>query len=273
MIIRFFKDLIFSTIGRKIIIALTGLGLFGFVVMHLIGNLTLLTGNPDLFNGYSHKLISLGPILYLIESILLVGVLFHMVLAIMTTLKNRGASALMQGLADGYFVVPYTLGDYLSSAKFANVSIEDPNFRESENMVKDKTEKLLSIGGKKTVLEFHRELGLLLWEFAGMSRNEKGLKTVIDKIPELRHEFWQIVIVTGPESNFNKALEFAGRIADFLELGELIALDAWHRNESCGAHFREEYQTEDGEARRDDENYSYVAAWEYRGVDKIPVLH
>jgi succinate dehydrogenase / fumarate reductase flavoprotein subunit len=187
---------------------------------------------------------------------------------------NRlGASALMQGLADGYFVIPYTLGDYLGDLSIKPVSPQEKEFDEVEKAINDQVKRLLSIRGKKTVLEFHRELGLTLWDKVGMSRGEKGLKEALEIIPELREEFWKNVNVPGDEKYLNKNLEFAGRVADFLELGELMALDALDRNESCGGHFREESQTPEGEALRDDENYCNVSVWEYRGEGKKPVLH
>lgn len=180
---------------------------------------------------------------------------------------NRlGASALMQGLADGYFVIPYTLGDYLASNKFAPVTTEHAEFKKEEDRVKDTIKRLLDVKGNKTVDQFHKELGHIMWEYVGMARNAQGLETAIKKIAELREEFWKNVKVTGTEEDLNQVLERAGRVADFLELGELMARDALNRNESCGGHFREEYQTEENEARRDDENYSYVAAWEFREV-------
>jgi len=187
---------------------------------------------------------------------------------------NRlGASALMQGLADGYFIIPYTIGEYLGDLSLKPVPIEDKAFEEAENAVKDMTKRLLSIKGKKTVLEFHRELGLTLWDKVGMSRSEKGLKEALEKIPKLREEFWNNVNIPGDQKYLNKNLEFAGRIADFLELGELMALDALDRNESCGGHFREESQTPEGEALRNDEEYCYVSAWEFQGEGKKPTLH
>ncbi|HWP49742.1 MAG TPA: fumarate reductase/succinate dehydrogenase flavoprotein subunit [Candidatus Limnocylindrales bacterium] len=187
---------------------------------------------------------------------------------------NRlGASALMQGLADGYFIIPYTLGDYLAGTELPKISTDHPAFKEAEAQVKNQVSRLLSIKGKKTVLEFHRELGKIMWDYVGMSRNEAGLKHALEVIPKLREEFWQNVLIPGDSDSLNKNLEFAGRVADFLELGELMALDALHRKESCGSHFREEYQTKDGEALRDDENFMYVAAWEYTGPDKAPQLH
>ncbi len=187
---------------------------------------------------------------------------------------NRlGASALMQGLGDGYFIVPYTVGNYLAGADLPPVSTDSPQFREIEASVRQFTSSLLSIDGKKTPTEFHRELGKIMWDYVGMSRNEKGLKYALEEIPRLREEFWENLKVPGSGETFNKNLELAGRVADFLELGELMARDALERNESCGAHFREEYQTPDGEALRNDEEYAYVAAWEYKGDDAVPELH
>ncbi|MBQ5784457.1 MAG: succinate dehydrogenase (quinone) flavoprotein subunit, partial [Bacteroidales bacterium] len=188
---------------------------------------------------------------------------------------NRlGASALMQGLADGYFILPYTIGDYLSH-KFAEpkTDINHPAFAEAEKAVVDKINKLLSIKGKKSVDTLHKELGNIMWEYVGMARTEAGLKTAIEKIKELKKEFWSNVYVAGENGEFNQELEKALRLADFIEIGDLMARDALNRNESCGGHFREEMQTEDGETKRDDENYMYVAAWEYQGEDKDPVLH
>ncbi|MGE5432230.1 MAG: fumarate reductase/succinate dehydrogenase flavoprotein subunit [Syntrophomonadaceae bacterium] len=182
---------------------------------------------------------------------------------------NRlGASALMQGLADGYFVIPYTIGDYLASGKFQAVTTEHPEFTRDEAAVNSMVEKLLSIKGSKTVDEIHRELGKIMWDNVGMARNAKGLSEAITKIRELREDFWKNVNVTGSKGDLNQTLERAGRVADFLEIGELIATDALHRNESCGGHFRDEYQTEENEARRDDENFTYVAAWEFNEVGK-----
>ncbi len=178
---------------------------------------------------------------------------------------NRlGASALMQGLADGYFIIPYTISEYLAGTKFEKVTEEHDAFKEAAEEAKQRYEKLLSIKGNKTVKEFHRELGEILWEKVGMSRNEQGLKEAIEEISKLREEFWNNVRVAGEANSLNKNLEFAGRVADFMELGELMARDALHRKESCGGHFREESQTEEGEALRDDEHYSYVAAWEFK---------
>ncbi len=187
---------------------------------------------------------------------------------------NRlGASALMQGLADGYFVIPYTIADYLARTKPGKVTVDNPEFKKSVEDVAENTKKLLSINGKKTVTEFHRELGHIMWEDVGMARSEESLKKAIKLIPELREEFWKNVKVSGTGSEVNQQLENAGRVADFLEFGELLARDALHREESCGGHFRVEHQTEDGEAMRDDENFAYAAAWEYKGNDKEPELH
>ncbi len=187
---------------------------------------------------------------------------------------NRlGASALMQGLADGYFIVPYTVGDYLASTKLEKVSTEQTEFRDAEREVAERIRRLLSVRGRRTVDSLHRELGKLLWEYCGMARNAQGLQYALKKIPELREEFWQNVIVPGTGEEFNQSLERALRVADFMELAELICYDALHRNESCGGHFREEYQTPDGEALRNDSEYAYVAAWEFTGVGNPPRLH
>jgi succinate dehydrogenase / fumarate reductase flavoprotein subunit len=187
---------------------------------------------------------------------------------------NRlGASALMQGLADGYFILPATIGDYLASARPEKVDRSHPECRRVEAEVAGYTHKLLEIRGKRTVDSFHRELGKLMWDYCGMSRNASGLKHALARIPEIRGEFWRNVNVPGSDSELNQALEKAGRVADFLELSELICIDALHREESCGGHFREEFQTEDGEALRNDEQFAYVAAWEYRGPDGAPLLH
>jgi succinate dehydrogenase / fumarate reductase flavoprotein subunit len=186
---------------------------------------------------------------------------------------NRlGASALMQGLADGYFIIPNTIGNYLATYKPAKVDTSHQAFREAENAVAERTKTLLSINGKRTVASFHRELGKIMWDYCGMSRNESGLKLALQRIPELRSEFWRDVAVPGTGVELNQSLERAGRVADFLELGELMCIDALHRTESCGGHFREESQTPDGEALRDDENFSYVAAWEYAGDGRSPIL-
>ena len=187
---------------------------------------------------------------------------------------NRlGASALMQGLADGYFIVSNTIADYLASQKFAPVDATHPAFREAEAQVASRTKRFLSIKGTRTVDSFHRELGNIMWEYCGMSRNEEGLRTALQLIPKLREEFWRDVNVPGSADTLNQALEKAGRVADFLELAELICLDALERRESCGGHFREEYQTPDGEALRDDEHFAYVAAWEYAGDARPPILN
>ena len=187
---------------------------------------------------------------------------------------NRlGASALMQGLADGYFVLPYTIGHYFATAKQPKPSASHAEFKKAEADIQAFTKRLLSIKGKRTVTSLHRELGKLLWEKCGMARNEAGLKEALKRIPELRAEFWKNVNVTGESGEFNQALEYAGRVADFMEFAELLCLDALHRRESCGGHFREEFQTPEGEAQRDDQNFSYVAAWEYQGPDKPPALH
>lgn len=187
---------------------------------------------------------------------------------------NRlGASALMQGLADGYFVIPYTIGDYFAKEGAKNISTDRPEFKEAEARVREMTNKLLTINGKKTPDDFHRALGKIMWDQCGMARNEKGLKDALKKIPELREEFWKNVKVAGSGSELNQELEKAGRVADFLEFGELMCLDALTREESCGGHFREEHQTEDGEAKRNDDKFCHVSAWEYQGEGKTPVEH
>jgi succinate dehydrogenase / fumarate reductase flavoprotein subunit len=188
---------------------------------------------------------------------------------------NRlGASALMQGLADGYFVLPYTIGDYLApEIKTGPISTDLPEFVEAEKKVKEQIEKFINNKGTKSVDYFHKKLGKIMWNNVGMARNAKGLTDAIDEIAALREEFYKEVIVPGTADSFNPELAKAGRVADFLELGELFAKDALHRQESCGGHFREEYQTEDGEAQRDDENFAYVAAWEYKGKPSDAVLH
>jgi succinate dehydrogenase / fumarate reductase flavoprotein subunit len=187
---------------------------------------------------------------------------------------NRlGASALMQGLADGYFVLPYTIGNYFATAKQQKPTTTHAAFNQAETDAVALTKRLLSIKGKRTPTSFHRELGSLLWEKCGMARNEAGLKEALKRIPELRAEFWKNVNVSGESGELNQSLEYAGRVADFMEFAELLCIDALHRRESCGGHFREEFQTEDGEAQRDDENFSYVAAWQYQGPEKPPELH
>ncbi len=188
---------------------------------------------------------------------------------------NRlGASALMQGLADGYFILPYTIGDYLAKVKPSDKSIlSHPEFKKCEEDVLNYIKKLLSIKGKRTVDDFHRELGHLIWDKCGMARTDKGLREALKRIPEIRKEFWENVNVLGANEEFNQALERAGRVADFLEFGELLLTDALSREESCGGHFREEYQTPEGEALRRDDLFSYVAAWQFNGVGNGPTLH
>jgi succinate dehydrogenase / fumarate reductase flavoprotein subunit len=187
---------------------------------------------------------------------------------------NRlGASALMQGLADGYFVIPYTIGSYLAEAKLPAITTEHAVCQDTEREATQRIETLLSIPGKRTVDSMHRELGLMLWEKCGMSRNETGLKELLEHIPALREEFWRDVTVTGSAGTFNQVLERAGRVADFLEFAETMVLDALERRESCGGHFREESQTEDGEAQRDDENFSHVSAWAWQGENTPPIMH
>jgi succinate dehydrogenase flavoprotein subunit len=187
---------------------------------------------------------------------------------------NRlGASALMQGLADGYFVIPYTIGDYLATSDLPKVGPDHPAFREAEAAVDARVKKLLSIRGQRTVDSFHRELGKVMWEYCGMARSAEGLETALEKIPALREEYWRNVRVLGEDASINQSLEKAGRVADFLELAELMCRDALERNESCGGHFRLEYQTPEGEARRDDERFAHVAAWEYAGDGQAPRRH
>ena len=187
---------------------------------------------------------------------------------------NRlGASALMQGLADGYFILPYTIGDYLASKfKEPKTDTNAPEFEAAQKAVEEKIQKLMSIKGKRTPDSIHKELGTIMWEYVGMARTEAGLKKAIELIEDLKKEFWSNVYVAGDTDVFNQELEKALRVADFLEIGELMARDALNRNESCGGHFREEMQTEEGETKRDDENYMYVAAWEYKGESE-PQLH
>jgi len=186
---------------------------------------------------------------------------------------NRlGASALMQGLADGYFVIPYTIGGYFASTKLEKISSTEKEFEVSKKESSERIHKLLNIKGKRTVSDIHRELGHIMWENVGMGRNKAGLEKALALIPELREEFWKNVNVLGSEGSFNQNLEHASRLADFLEFGELMAQDALHREESCGGHFREESQTEEGEAKRDDEKFCYVGAWEYKGNNQKPEL-
>jgi succinate dehydrogenase / fumarate reductase flavoprotein subunit len=187
---------------------------------------------------------------------------------------NRlGASALMQGLADGYFVLPYTIGNYLASTKKDSVDTKHAAFKDAEDAVGNRIKKLLAVKGHRTVDSFSKELGKIMWEYCGMARNRAGLETALQKIPVLREEFWKNVTVVGHKEELNQSLERAGRVADFLELGELMCRDALTREESCGGHFREEYQTPDGEAVRNDEKFCHVAAWEYTGEGKTPVRH
>ena len=188
--------------------------------------------------------------------------------------SNRlGASALMQGLADGYFILPYTIGDYLAETSLEVIDAGHAACRQVEEDVQARTQKLLSINGNRTVDSFHRELGTLMWDKCGMSRNGRGLEEALDKIPVLREEFWSSVRVAGVGETLNQSLEKAGRVADFFEFAELMCHDAYQREESCGAHFREEYQTTEGEALRQDDRFSYVAAWEFAGVGTEPRLH
>ncbi|MGH9832879.1 MAG: succinate dehydrogenase (quinone) flavoprotein subunit, partial [Blastocatellia bacterium] len=187
---------------------------------------------------------------------------------------NRlGASALMQGLADGYFILPQTIGGYFATNKNGKYQAGHPEFRKAEEEARACINTLLSIKGKRTVTDFHRELGRVMWDDVGMARTEKSMKQALDRIPEIRQEFWENVNVPGSADDLNTALEYAGRVADFLEFAQLLAFDALQREESCGGHFREEYQTEDGEALRNDDKFAYVAAWEFKGVDQFPELH
>jgi succinate dehydrogenase / fumarate reductase flavoprotein subunit len=187
---------------------------------------------------------------------------------------NRlGASALMQGLSDGYFVIPLTIGDYFGSNKHEPVTADDPAVRATEAAVRDRTQRLLSVNGDRTVASFHRELGRVMWEYCGMARSAEGLHHALEVIPKLRDEFWRGVRVLGTGEELNQSLEHAGRVADFMELAELMCIDALHREESCGGHFRVEHQTPDGEALRHDDRFAYVAAWEYGGDGEPPVLH
>jgi succinate dehydrogenase / fumarate reductase flavoprotein subunit len=187
---------------------------------------------------------------------------------------NRlGASALMQGLADGYFVLPYTVGNYLASNKLEKLDGSHPEVRAAVAAVEERLNRLLSIKGRRTVMSFHRELGKIMWDHCGMARNRAGLEAALQKIPALREEFWQDLNVPGSGAELNQSLEMAGRLADFLEIGELMCLDALEREESCGGHFREEYQTEEGEALRDDARFCHVAAWEYNGPGQKPTRH
>jgi succinate dehydrogenase / fumarate reductase flavoprotein subunit len=187
---------------------------------------------------------------------------------------NRlGASALMQGLADGYFILPATVADYLARTRPPGSASDRPEFRRTEAETAERVRRLLAVQGTRTVDSFHRELGELMWDYCGMARNEAGLRYALGKIPELRAEFWRSVRVLEGSDEVNQSLEKAGRVADFLELAELMCIDALHRAESCGGHFREESQTPDGEALRDDDHFGYVAAWEDTGTPATPRLH
>ncbi len=186
---------------------------------------------------------------------------------------NRlGASALMQGLADGYFILPLTLGDYLARGGLEKIDAAHADFRRVESEVTERNQKLLNARGRRTVTQFHRELGKLMWDYCGMARNAAGLRKALQRIPELRQEFWDDVNVPGSGANLNQSLEHAGRVADFMEFAELMCTDALERDESCGGHFREEHQTEEGEARRDDERFAYAAVWDFNGVGQKPGL-
>ncbi|MFP4452774.1 MAG: fumarate reductase/succinate dehydrogenase flavoprotein subunit, partial [Desulfobacterales bacterium] len=187
---------------------------------------------------------------------------------------NRlGASALMQGLADGYFIIPYTIGGYLAATQLSDVDSSAQEFKEAEAKIREQVDKLLSIRGKRTVMDFHRSLGKIMWDYCGIARDEQGLQNAKQMIAELREEFWENVNIPGDAADFNQALENAGRVADFMEFGELMVKDALDRKESCGCHFNTAYQTEDHEALRDDQNYCHVSAWEYTGPDSDPVMH
>ena len=187
---------------------------------------------------------------------------------------NRlGASALMQGLSDGYFVLPYTIGDHLATSELPTIPEDHPACVEALESAKSRINQLLSVQGTRTVDSFHRDLGQIMWDNCGMARNKAGLESAVGQIQELRDQFWQNVRVLGSGESFNQSLEKAGRVADFLEFGELLATDALHREESCGGHFREEHQTDEGEAKRNDQDFNYVAAWEYNGVGEDSTLH
>jgi succinate dehydrogenase / fumarate reductase flavoprotein subunit len=187
---------------------------------------------------------------------------------------NRlGASALMQGLADGYFVIPYTIGDFLASYLNEPVSTDTPAFRAVEADVEERTKRLLSINGKRSADSFHRELGRIMWDYCGIARNADGLKKALELIPALQEELWSNLRVLGTADSLNQELEKAGRVADYFELAQLMCIDALERDESCGGHLREEHQTPDGEAVRDDKSFSFVSSWEWNGVGKAPTLH
>jgi succinate dehydrogenase / fumarate reductase flavoprotein subunit len=179
----------------------------------------------------------------------------------------------MQGLSDGYFVIPYTIGNYLASMKLEKVDEAHPAAQEVKKDVESLTSELLAIKGQRTVTSFHRELGQIMWNYCGMARNAEGLEIAVGKIRELREEYWKNLKIAGAPGEFNQNLEQAGRVADYMELGELMCMDALQRNESCGGHFREEYQTPDGEARRVDEQFQHAAVWEYQGPNQIPTRH
>jgi succinate dehydrogenase / fumarate reductase flavoprotein subunit len=187
---------------------------------------------------------------------------------------NRlGASALMQGLADGYFIIPYTIGGYFAGTDFAPVNSDHSAFKDAGQSAAESIAKLMSIKGRRTVDNFARELGQIMWNYCGMSRNDEGLKNALKQVKDLRAEFWENVLVPGTDRDYNKSLEKAGRLADSLEFAELMIHDALDRTESCGGHFREESQTEEGEAMRDDEGFSHVSIWEYDGYDTMPKFH
>ncbi len=187
---------------------------------------------------------------------------------------NRlGASALMQGLADGYFVAPYTVANYLGATPLPAVAVGDDAFAEARSASQARIDRVLAVKGTRTIREFHRAIGAICWEHVGMARNEQGLQGALTAIRQLREAFWQDVTVPGDKNNLNLALDYAGRVADYMEFAELMTLDALERRESCGGHFREEYQTPDGEALRRDDEFSYAAAWEFRGVGEAPARH
>jgi succinate dehydrogenase / fumarate reductase flavoprotein subunit len=177
----------------------------------------------------------------------------------------------MQGLADGYFVIPYTIGDYLATTKLEKVTTDHPEFKKVEEEAKTKINKIININGKRTPTSFHRELGSIMWEYSGMARNDAGLRKALELVPKVREEFWQNLTVTGTNEELNVVLEKALRVADFLEFAEVLLWDALERDESCGAHFRTEHQTPEGEAERNDEKFAHVAAWEYTGVGNKPI--
>jgi succinate dehydrogenase / fumarate reductase flavoprotein subunit len=179
----------------------------------------------------------------------------------------------MQGLADGYFILPYTIGNYLAGVKTKRPSTDSAEFHEAEGSVNERIQKLLAVSGRRTVSDFHKQLGKVLWTDCGMARNRKGLQEALRQIPSIREEFWKNVIVPGENQDINQSLEKALRVADFLELAELLCTDALAREESCGCHLREEYQTAEGECQRNDQEFAYVAAWSYQGEDKPPALY